>query len=440
MSDYERPLIKPINPSMPCKGAYESAMHATADIAGVPVQKLIEKYGSPLFVLTERTIRHNIRKAKQAFETQYPKVHFAWSYKTNYLNRVCKIMHEEGSWAEVVSGFEYQKALRNGVSGNEIIFNGPNKTEQDLLSAIENESYIHIDNNDELYTLERLTDEKDMDVKVAIRINLKSGTGNDWERFGFNLESGQALDAIKKICDSKHLKLKGLHCHIGTFIQSVEPYKTSALKMAKFAYEIHEKLNQHIEYIDMGGGFASKNILKNVYGTESATTPSMSEYAEAITESLYEVPFAEKERPALILESGRALIDDAAVLLTTVTANKRSSKGRRYTVIDAGVNLLFTAFWYNHKITPASEHSAYYEDTTLYGPLCMNIDIVRESINLPLMNTGDHLVIHNVGAYNMTQWMQFINLRPAIVMIKENGEVEEIRRRETAADIDLSKD
>jgi len=86
---------------------------------------------------------------------------------------------------------------------------------------------------------------------------------------------------------------------------------------------------------------------------------------------------------------------------------------------------------YDHKITPAQEFTHYAEDTTLYGPLCMNIDVVRESISLPLMNKGDHFVIHHVGAYNMTQWMQFITLRPKVVMIDDNSNVHVIRNKET---------
>jgi len=112
-------------------------------------------------------------------------------------------------------------------------------------------------------------------------------------------------------------------------------------------------------------------------------------------------------------------------------ATKRLSDGRRATIMDFGVNILFTAFWYNHKISPAQEFSHHTEDMVLYGPLCMNIDVVRESITLPLLSKGDNVVVHRVGAYNMTQWMQFIQMRPRVVMIDEKGEVHIIRERET---------
>jgi len=140
--------------------------------------------------------------------------------------------------------------------------------------------------------------------------------------------------------------------------------------------------------------------------------------------------------PTLVLETGRALIDDAGYLLSTVLANKRLASGKRATVIDAGVNLLFTSFWYEHKVTPAQPFTQYSEDTTIFGPLCMNIDVIRQNINLPLLNKGDHIVIHRIGAYNMTQWMQFITLRPKIVMIDTKGKTFVIRENETNASVD----
>jgi diaminopimelate decarboxylase len=131
------------------------------------------------------------------------------------------------------------------------------------------------------------------------------------------------------------------------------------------------------------------------------------------------------------MECGRVLIDDAGYLLGSVIANKRLSDGRRATILDFGVNTLFTSFWYDHQVSPAQDFTQHTENMVLYGPLCMNIDVVRESINLPLLNPGDNLVVHKVGAYNMTQWMQFIMSRPAIVLIDENGQAHIIREAET---------
>jgi len=134
--------------------------------------------------------------------------------------------------------------------------------------------------------------------------------------------------------------------------------------------------------------------------------------------------------PLLVLESGRALIDDAGYLISKVIGNKRLSSGKRAVIIDAGVNIMFTSFWYKHKIMPAQQAGSITENSTIYGPLCMNIDCIQEDIVLPALKKNDYVVLFYVGAYNMTQWMQFISLRPNIVMITEEGTVELIRQRE----------
>ena len=140
------------------------------DIEGVPVKKLIEEYGSPLFVLSENKIRNRYKEVHTSFSVRYPKVQFAWSYKTNYLNAICNIFHQEGSWAEVVSGFEYDKALLNGVPGEKIIFNGPDKSIEELKKAAEHGSLIHIDHLDELYTLIDLAKQQNLKPKVFLKL------------------------------------------------------------------------------------------------------------------------------------------------------------------------------------------------------------------------------------------------------------------------------
>jgi len=428
---YERPYLKKLTPGIPNKFGSHSAGQPFKTIDNVSVKSLIDAYGSPLFVLSEKQIRKNYRAAYRAFSTRYPKVQFAWSYKTNYLNAVCNIFHQEGSWAEVVSGFEYRKALGNGVPGNQIIFNGPAKSKEDLLLAIENDSLIHIDHSEELNLLIAIAATTSNKLRVAIRVNMDTGIYPKWDRFGFNYENGETWNAINKIVSSGKLQLVGLHCHIGTFIQSTAAYGIAASKMAELALRCKNTLHQTIEYLDMGGGFPSTNTLKGAYLPGTDTLPSIDDFAEEITKTLINSGFSYDELPMLILESGRVLIDDAGYLLGTVIANKRLSEGKRATIVDFGVNILFTSFWYDHQISPAQDFTPGIENVAIYGPLCMNIDVIRESINLPHLNPGDNVVVHKVGAYNMTQWMQFITLRPAVVLIDEQQQVQLIKAAES---------
>lgn len=436
---YERPVIQRLNVGVMNKFGKRTEYDPVTHIDGIPVKELVGKHGSPLFVISEQTIRKTFQDANRAFKTRYPKVQFAWSYKTNYLNAVCNVFHSEGSWAEVVSGFEYQKALKNGVPGNKIIFNGPDKTEEELKLAINNNSLIHIDHLDELYLLKEIAAEMNARPRVAIRVNMDTGIYPMWDRFGFNYENGQAWDAINKIMLTDTLDLEGLHCHIGTFMLTPSAYGVAAGKLNDLALSIKKKYKKNIKYLDMGGGFASKNTLKGSYLQGADASPTFDQFAEAITTSILNAGYLENELPLLILETGRALIDDAGYLIGTVISNKRLSDGRRATIMDFGVNIMFTSFWYDHKISPAQEFSQYTEDTVLYGPLCMNIDVIRENITLPPLKRDDHVVVHSVGAYNMTQWMQFIALRPAVVMIDMDDKVHLIRERETLSSIEGSE-
>ncbi len=433
---YESPVIQKMNAGLMNKFGTRTEYEPVTHIDGVSVNRMMADYGSPLFVISERTIRQTYQNTVRAFKTRYPKVQFAWSYKTNYINAVCKVFHQEGSWAEVVSGFEYQKAIGNGVPGNKIIFNGPEKTNEELTLAINNDSLIHIDHFEEMYQLIDLSEQLNKKPRVAIRVNMDTGIYPMWDRFGFNYENGQAWSALNKIVASGKLQLTGIHCHIGTFMLSTEAYAIAVRKLGDLAYNCKTQLNTVIQYLDLGGGLPSANTLRGAYLPGADTMPSVDEFAEAITNALMNIGFAAQELPLLILETGRALIDDAGYLLGSVLANKRLSDGRRATILDFGVNILFTSFWYEHKISPAQTFTHHTEDMVLYGPLCMNIDVVRQSVNLPLLNRGDKVVVHKVGAYNMTQWMQFIQMRPNVIMIDEKGNTHLIREAETLAYIE----
>ena len=432
---FERPIIKKIQTGMPSKFGMRSSYQVISEIDNVPVKDIIKDFGSPCYVISEKTIRDTYNDAYRAFSTKYPKVQFAWSYKTNYMNAVCKVYHSEGSWAEVVSGFEYDKALANGMQGSKIIFNGPDKSEEDLTKAIKNGSLIHIDHFDELYTIINLCDSIEERPKVAIRVNMDTGIFPQWTRFGFNYENGEAWDALNRIMISGKMDLIGLHAHIGTYVMVASAYGVAASKLSELASQLFTKYNHVIKYIDLGGGFASKNTLKGAYLPATDTTPSFDEFADAITSAILKSAIKPENLPTLMLETGRALIDDAGSIVGTVLANKRLADQSRSMILNVGVNMLFTSFWYEHKITPAQDFSGHTEATKMYGPLCMNIDVIRENIEFPLLNKGDNFVISRIGAYNMTQWMQFITLRPNIIMIDLDNKPHLIRKAETKDDI-----
>ncbi len=433
---YEKPVIRKLQTGLMNKFGRSPAYarKVRTDIDGLAVADLVEKFGSPLFVYSERTIRQKYRQMHTAFSTRYPNVVFGWSYKTNYLGAICSLMHQQGSIAEVVSEMEYDKARELGMAGEKIIFNGPHKSPAALEKAAREGAMIHVDHLDEIYDLEQVAPKLGRPVHIGMRLNLDAGIYPQWSRFGFNLESGQAMEAVKRIKLGGKLVLSGLHCHIGTYIMDALAYARQVTKMVAFGYEVEKLFGFPIEYLDIGGGFPSRSRLKGVYLPPEVALPSVDEFAEAITQALSKA-LRPGDFPRLILESGRALVDEAGSLITTVVATKRLVDGTRAYVVDAGVNLLFTANWYKFNIELDREVGGVNEHSVVYGPLCMNIDVVDEGVPLPPLSRGTRLIVSPVGAYNQTQSMQFIAYRPAAVLIGEGGETDIIREAEDLSDI-----
>jgi diaminopimelate decarboxylase len=439
--------------NMYARGTQSSVL---SDIDGIPISKLVEKFDSPLFVFSEREIRIKAQRMRAAFESRYPKTQFAWSYKTNYLNAICQIFHKNGWIAEVVSDFEYLKARNLGVAGQDIIFNGPYKPQAILEKAIHDGALIQIDNWDEFSRIEEIINKSDKVVNIGIRIWLDAEIRPIWSKFGFALANGEAQRVAEHIIANPKLNLHTLHTHIGTYILAPYAYKVAIQKLLALREHLFTKHKHLIECINLGGGFPSYSLLHGMVGPAKHTIEPIESYAEAITEVLNKLP--KKMQPLLRFESGRHLIDEAGYLLTKVVALK--GLGRpiaassdlsalahkeqlvlgEYTktsyIIDAGVNLLYTSTWFQIEAYPAHMSSTTPAPSRLYGPLCMTIDIIRDNINLPQLEVDDIITLHPVGAYNISQSMQFITYRPAVVLINEQGVAEIIKDAETLKDIE----
>ena len=428
------------------------------DIDGVPIGSLVKEFGSPLFVFSETTLRRKAREANRAFTRRYPDVQFAWSYKTNYLNAICQVFHQEGSIAEVVSEFEYEKARHNGIPGNKIIFNGPYKTRAGLERAVTEGAMIQVDNLDELLTLTDIAKTRSEPVPITLRLHVNTGTHEVWSKFGFNADSDEVMQIFRRISMTPGLRLRGLHCHVGTFILDPNAYRIAATRLVELALSAHEMGLGLVEYLNLGGGFASLARLHFQYLPPEQVVPSFDQYAEAICDTIQSLWPKQHRLPKLYLESGRSLVDEAGYLVSSVVAVKKRSLGhapalatnlaaygkgaahtrsggaasevRNALVVDAGVNLLYTTGWYQPTILPVRACAEPPVPTTVYGCLCMNIDVIREETPLPGLTMGDQVVLHPVGAYNITQAMQFIQYRPAVVMIDTEGVPRLIRQRE----------
>jgi diaminopimelate decarboxylase len=401
------------------------------------IDSLVQEYGSPLFIISGEALRRNIRRFKSSFSIKYPKTEIAYSYKANCLSGLLEIIHNEGAWAEVASGFEYEMARTLGVIGSSIVFNGPYKKKGELKRAFKEGAILNVDHIDELKLLEEIATELRRTLEVGIRINLDVGIHQLPDRFGFNLESGEAIGVVARCVKKKLVRVIGLHIHLTSYI--IEPeesenfvpakrikliwpkgsnvYRIAAERVVRFAGEIREQFGINIKYIDMGGGFPSID--------------SLTAYVEAIVKPI--INGFRHELPILILEPGRAIVRDAVQLITTVVGVKESPNGEKGVIVDAGISLLPTSFWRWQDIEPSTKVEDNLRDTTVYGPLCLQTDIIAKA-RLPEIKAGDKLVIKNVGAYNISQSSSFIFPRPYVLLIEKDS-ARVLRRAETVDDI-----
>lgn len=288
-TQYQKPAIQKLHSGFMNKfaGVVAPSRRIKTEIAGVALEDLVAEFGSPLFVYSERTLRRQFRTLRNAFATRYPDVTFGWSYKTNYLKAICAILHQEGAIAELVSKMEYDKTKALGIPGHQIIFNGPHKPFDTLEDAVKNGVTINVDHLDEIEDLELIATRLGQTIAVGLRLNLDVGIQPRWSRFGFNLESGQAMEVVRRIQQGGKLSLQGLHSHIGTYILEPAAYGRQVEKMVKFGYEIEAISGWRMDYIDIGGGFPSRSRLKGLYHAAEVTIPPMDEYADAVCDAMW---------------------------------------------------------------------------------------------------------------------------------------------------------
>ncbi len=438
LSPYQPPRLDPLTYTAVSK-------HLIADVSfgdqsalqqNCDVRELLGQFGSPLFVVSEEALRQLYKGFHSAFSMPGIDTRVAYSYKTNYLPAICAILHAEGAWAEVVSGAEYELTRALGVDPSGVIFNGPYKANDELEWALQDGAIVNIDNFDELKRIEDLAVHIRRPCRVGIRVNFKFGP-SPWNKFGFNYESGEAAKALDRIGRNKALKFELLHNHSGTFQLNQEVYGRAVEVLIDLAKHAR---NAGLEptMVDLGGGYPSGNRLKPEFDLPASQRRArnlLHPYGEAVLGKLLAAKELFGGKPTLVLEPGRALVDSAVQLFCSVVSTKTIPNQGKAVIVDAGVNLVPTAYWYEHQVDQVEEagEEAGLESVSIYGPLCMQIDVLRENMMLPPLKLGDPVVVSNVGAYCHTQSMQFIQPRPATVLLGPDGP-ELIRKRESWRD------
>ncbi len=412
------------------------------EIGGCDAVSLAKEYGTPLYVLDETTVRKNCRMYVDSVKRFYNgNGLIMYAGKALCTMALYKIIDEEGMGADVVSGGELFTAFKAGFPMEKICFHGNNKTEEELNMALDfGVGRIVIDNEHELFLLDKLAGKKGKFPKVLFRI--KPGidahthdfvrTGQIDSKFGFALENGEALGIVEKCKNAKNLNYAGVHCHIGSQIFDLEPFRETAAVMMGLIKKIKEDLGLETAELNLGGGFGIKY-------TENDDPVPYGDYMEAVSEIVHSE--AEKlgvSLPFILMEPGRSIVGAAGVTLYTVGGIKEIPDIRTYISVDGGMadNPRYSLYKAEYDFLIANKAGDKKETTvTVAGRCCESGDLLGEGVLLQKAEVGDILVVLSTGAYNYSMASHYNRLpNPCMVMTK-NGKSRVIIKRETYEDL-----
>jgi diaminopimelate decarboxylase len=403
---------------------------------GVPLESIAAAYGTPLYVYSAATIAERYRAIDDAFAGYPHSIHYA--LKANSTLAISRLLRGLGSHVDANSGGEIDVALRAGFLPAQIVFTGVGKTQAELGYAIGlGVRSINVESEGEIERIERLSRERNVRTKVAIRINpdVDAGThphistGLKINKFGI------PLDQVRELCaryrGRPNLEIIGLHAHVGSQITDMAPLARAAAALVALARELAGD-GTTIEHLDIGGGLG--------VSYDGRPVPGAADYARAV------LPIVRESGLAVVLEPGRHIIAPAGALLTRVVDVK--DRGPRsdvpgaesrdlFVVMDAGMTELLRPMMYNafHRIEPVIASGPDQVSAEIVGPLCESSDTLGKNRTIPRPSVGEYYAVLDAGAYGSVMASNYNRrLLPAEVMI-EDGEARLIRRRQTLEDV-----
>ncbi len=411
-------------------------------VGGVDATELVKEYGTPLYVMDERTIRGHCRTFQKSIEDNYGGNGLTvYASKAFNCKEMCRIIKDEGLGIDVVSGGELYTALSVDFPPERIVFHGNNKTEEEIKTALEaGVGRIVVDNLFELRTIEQMAQRLNKNAGVMIRI--KPGidahthnfirTGQIDSKFGFALETGEAFGAVKEVLEQKNVTLKGIHCHIGSQIFEIEPFKAAAEVMLGFMAKVKEELSYEIKELNLGGGFGIRYLIDDdakLYKT------FMEQVSVTVKETCKRLKL---NIPFIMIEPGRAIVGPAGTTLYTIGAVKTIPGIRNYVSVDGGMtdNPRYILYQSEYSIAVANkiDKPADYV-ATIAGRCCESGDLIQEDAKIQTPEAGDILAVFCTGAYNYSMASNYNRVpRPAVVMIKD-GKPRLIIKRESYEDM-----
>ena len=393
------------------------------------LEQLAQKYGSSFYLLDSQGFRQHYAELTDAFGAIYPHFRIAYSYKTNYIPALCKMVNELGGYAEVVSEMEMEAALRCGVQPERIIWNGPVKNAEKTEWLLVNGGMVHADSLEELKALLSISQKyPGLTMNVGLRCNFDVGDGVI-SRFGIDTESPEFDQATQLVKEHPALQLTNLHCHFAR--RQAEYWPARAQGMLRIVDRVEAALGYLPRRIDLGGGIFGK-MPESLQKQFSAQIPDYQAYAEAAA-----VPFAQRfanapNPPELLVEPGTALAGDCMKYVARVAAIKQvrgktfaTHTGSQKNISMTGVNPPIEVY--------AEGEGQLYRDADLVGYTCIESDVLYRGYHGRL-GVGDFVVFSNCGSYSIVMKPPFI-LPNVPVLDLCNGDVQLIKRAETFEDV-----
>jgi len=392
------------------------------------MSELCDVYGNAFYLLDSKKFSNNFVELSNEFKKIYPNFNIAYSYKTNYTPKLCKIVNDNGGYAEVVSEMELEIALRIGVKATKIIWNGPIKNQDKTKQLLLMGGTVNIDSVFEIETIKKIAHQNpNHRLNLGIRCNFDVGDGVI-SRFGFDIDSiefEQALDFIKNI---ENVHLINLQCHFAK--RNVEYWPARAKGMATLALQVKERLGYIPDRIDIGGGLFGHmdDALKAQFST---TIPTYEDYAKAAA-SVFAEHFPNLETE-LLIEPGSALVGDCMKFVGRIETIKTVRNKTFATMLGSQKNINMGGVNPPIFVIKSGTERKYYKDVDIVGYTCIEGDVLYHNYEGDL-SVGDYVVFSNCGSYSLVMKPPFILPNFPVIDISGN-KVELIKRQEYFDDI-----
>jgi diaminopimelate decarboxylase len=400
------------------------------------IDGISKQYGDSFYLLDVKQFERNYDELLRAFRNIYDNSHIAYSYKTNYTPKLCKLIDKKGGLAEVVSDMEYKIARRLGVDPKKIIFNGPYKKAEVIEELLIEGDTVNIDSIYELNTILEIA-ERHREAHFSLGLRCNFDIGDDVRsRFGFDVESENFFRAIKVIQDNKNLELTGFHCHFAT--RNIETWPSRVQGILELTKKWFKKPPK---FISLGGGLFGK-MEESLKAQFASRIPTYEDYADIAASQFTECFKSLKpdEKPKLIIEPGTALAGDVMKFVTKLI-NIKDIRGKKIATLSGSIfNINPTLNKKNLPISVFHEHNNsnkqdMYIDLDFGGYTCIESDYLFRGYSGKLA-IGDYIVFDNVGSYSIVLKPPFILPNFAVVEYdEETKSVEVIKHRESFEDV-----